>query len=276
MDTYQKKSATLIPTDPSSVMVIRTITPLLSTLSVPFARYGRFKVGGRATIVKLKTSSLAVFSPVSLTPDVQSHLTALGNQVRYLICPDAEHHIFLTQWAKEYPQAHIIGPEALVTKRAADPSTSAEKFSTVFNKTNKKEIKVTEEFDAEFEYEYIDAHPNKELVFFHKPSKTLIEADLMFNLPATEQYSKTGESASTGLATKFFVALMGTSGDAKWQKRFLWSLASKGDRNEFNEAAQRIDGWDFDKIVPCHGDVIEQDAKGIFRKVFEWHLNGKK
>ncbi len=133
-------------------------------------------------------------------------------------------------------------------------------------------MKVDPEFDREFDYEYVGAHANKELVFCHKPDKTLIEADMMFNLPATEQFSRTGQDASSGFLTKLFIGLQSTVGTATWQKRFLWYAASSRDRASFNQSAKMIAQWDFDRIVPCHGDVIEKGGKGIFKKVFEWHL----
>ena len=40
----------LAPSDPSKVMVIRQVTPNITTLSLPFARFGIFKVGGRGSI----------------------------------------------------------------------------------------------------------------------------------------------------------------------------------------------------------------------------------
>jgi hypothetical protein len=40
----------LVPQNPEGVMVIREITPNVTTLSVPFLRFGRIKFGGRATI----------------------------------------------------------------------------------------------------------------------------------------------------------------------------------------------------------------------------------
>jgi hypothetical protein len=40
----------LVPSNPSAVMVIRDITPNITTLSVPFARLGLIRVGGRGTI----------------------------------------------------------------------------------------------------------------------------------------------------------------------------------------------------------------------------------
>lgn len=131
-----------------------------------------------------------------------------------------------------------------------------------------------EEFDREFEYEFVDAHPNKELVFFHKASKTLIEADLLFNLPATEQYSRSGIDATTGWATKLFNGIQNTRGDAVWQKRMLWYVFSKGDREGFNRSMRRINGWGFENLVPAHGDCVVGDGKGVFEKVMAWHLEG--
>lgn len=40
----------LVPANPAAVMVIRDITPNITTLSVPFMRFGVFEIGGRCTI----------------------------------------------------------------------------------------------------------------------------------------------------------------------------------------------------------------------------------
>jgi hypothetical protein len=40
----------LVPSNPSEVMVIRDVTPNITTLSVPFRRFGLLRIGGRATI----------------------------------------------------------------------------------------------------------------------------------------------------------------------------------------------------------------------------------
>jgi hypothetical protein len=223
--------------------------------------------------VKLNSGALAVFSPVALTPTVRKTLGA--SPVSYLIAPDLEHHIFLSAWSTAFPSAHIIGPEGLAEKRATqnktDKSVTVVPISTIFTAKNKTEIKVGGEFDEEFEYEYIE-----ELVFFHKRSKTLIEADLMFNLPAREQYSKTGVDPTTGWATRLFAGLQNTQGEAKWQKRLLWYAISSGDRPGFNKSIQRINSWGFENVVPCHGDSFVGDGKSVFEKVFGWHLEGKK
>jgi hypothetical protein len=122
----------------------------------------------------------------------------------------------------------------------------------------------------------VPSHINKELVFHHKPTRTLIQADLMFNLPATEQFSRTGVAANAGILTKIFGALQSTKGSAVWQKRLVWYGTSSSDRTGFNRSVERINKWGFERIIPCHGDVIEGNGKTVFEKVFGWHLEAAK
>lgn len=52
-------SSKLVPSDPAKVMVIRDVVPrVITTLSVPFWRFGRIKVGGRGTIGKSSQPTL--------------------------------------------------------------------------------------------------------------------------------------------------------------------------------------------------------------------------
>lgn len=59
-------------------------------------------------------------------------------------------------------------------------------------------------------------------------------------------------------------------------KRFLWYAMSKADRPSFNKSVAKISTWDFDRIIPCHGDVIETGGKGIYDTVMAWHLAAAK
>lgn len=222
-----------------------------------------------------------MFSPVALTPDVKAKVAEMGGKLEYIVATDIEHHIFVSDWKQEYPDAHILGPEGLPEKRAKvhdDERIGKEAFHTVFTTADKGKQTVTPEFDADFTHEFVDAHPNKELVFLYRPDRVLIQADMLFNLPAVEQYSRVPEEAKpkNGLLNKFFTSMNSTAGDAMGIKRFLWYAISSKDRDGFNKSVQRINEWDFVTIVPCHGETMEGNGKEIFEKVFEWHLKGTK
>lgn len=294
-------SSKLIPSDPDHVMVIRNVTPNIATFSVPFSRFGKVKIGGRGTlgtnvpisilftnlhmklthsIVKLTSGGLAVFSPVALTKATQAKVIEMGGDVRYIVALDYEHHIFISEWAKEYPTAKIIGPEGLPEKRAKqtdDPKIGNEQFAVVLNKETKRETRIDPEFDTDFDYEYVDGHANLEIVFCYKPERVLIQADLLFNLPPTEQYSKVPEAElpDDGAVGKLFACVQNPRGDTKWLQRFNWYLLAKN-RDSFNDSMAVIAQWDFTTMIPCHGDVLEGDGKEVFMKVFDWHIQGGK
>lgn len=261
-------------------MTIRNLASNILICSSPFKRFGRIKVGGRGTIVKLSNDSLAVFSPVALTDVVKQQMQEkLGStNIKYIVGLDTEHHIFLESWHKTWPEAKVIAPETLPAYRDKQNygKIKEDKWLLMKKADKSKGLSVDEAFDKEFDIEFVDAHANKELVFNHRPTRTLIEADLMFNLPATEQFSKSGESPTTGLLTRLFNAINNTQGTPTWQRRIIWYGISAGDRTGFNESVSRIAKWDFERIVPCHGDVIEQNGNGIFQKVMQWHLDAAK
>ena len=225
----------------------------------------------------MESGSMAVFSPVTLTPEVRDTIEALDGTVKYIAALDIEHHMHLTPWKEAFPDAEIIAPEGLWEKRQSNPDAyKDEKFEHIITKENSRHKKISDEFDAEFEMEYVYGHPSRELVFVHKPSRTLIEADLLFNLPAREQYSKTPDGPS-GILTKIANTFMSATPPATLHKRFAWYILATADKQAFIRSISRIDQWDFNRLIPCHGDVVESGAKGVFRTVMEWFIDaGKK
>lgn len=270
----------LIPSDPEKVMVIRKVNESTITCSTPFFHAGLFPIGGRGTTIRLSSGALAVFSPVALTEDVriqmQKHLGS--TDVRYIVALDQEHHIFLASWHNAWPEAKVFGPETLPALRKEQGYEPIDQSCWYpFRKTDKAGgLFVDDAFDQEFEMAYVDGHINKELVFHHKPTRTLIEADLLFNLPPLEQWSRTGRLPTDGYWGKLVTAINNTRGEAKWQKRLIWYYTSSADRRSYNRSVKGIADWDFDRIIPCHGDVIETGGKEVFRKVLAWHLEAAK
>lgn len=283
-------SSKLIPASPEEVMVIRHVTPNIVTCSVPFSRFGVVRVGGRGTIVKMSDGGLAVFSPVALTQAVKDKVLELSGgsggqqpRVAYIIAGDIEHHIFLSEWKREYPAAKVIGPAGLPEKRAkvtGDEKITPIDFHAVLDEASHDGKAVLDPaFLADFDVEYVGAHANKEIVLCYRPDRVLIEADLFFNLPCVEQYSRVPgghEKMVPGIVNRFFQSFQSTEGEATGNKRFQWYVLSAGNREKYNESIRRIHQWDFDTVIPCHGETIEKDGKHVFNKVFEWHLQGSK
>jgi len=260
--------------DPST-LVIRDVTPGITTFSIPYS-LGPIKAGGRGTIVRLPSGNLVVFSPTPLTPATLEKLASLGGQVSYIVTLNFEHHLNISAWSAEFPAAVVIGVDGLPEKREKHEATKGVRFGHVFTAANKRTLSISPEFDAAFYYEFVDAAQNKDLVFVHKSSGTLIAADILFNLPATEQYSKTEQDPRAGLLGKAASKVFNAEGmSLNWQKRNLWYVVASKDRAGFGESARRILAWEFDRIIPCHGDTIETGGKKVLKEVTRWFLEGK-
>lgn len=220
---------------------------------------------------------------MALTDEVRSVVRDMGT-VKYIVAPDMLHHIFVTEWHKEFPDARVVAPEGLKEKREKSGDNSV-RFDNLIKagqqqrldksvdaKPDAQTLSVDSEFDAEFDVEYVHAHSNKELVLNYKRERTLIQADLFFTLPAIEQYAKSPENPHAGFVTKLMNGMMGTTGSAlTWQRRVIWYGIAEN-RKEFRESMKRIYAWDFDRVIPCHGDVVEKGGKGVFRGIMQWFL----
>lgn len=96
-----------------------------------------------------------------------------------------------------------------------------------------------------------------EVVFVHKPSRSLIVTDLSFNMTAV-----------SGFGAWFILSLFGT-----YKKFGVSSLFLKGikDRSAFQSSIENLFAHDFDNIVVSHGELIRGGGKGILRQALMRH-----
>ena len=36
--------------------------------------------------------------------------------------------------------------------------------------------------------------------------------------------------------------------------------------------ARIVSGWDFDRLIPCHGEVVETGGKKLWNDAYAWYL----
>lgn len=266
----KQATSKLFPGNPSSVMVIRQVSPNITTFSVPFSRFGLAAIGGRGTLARLQSGNLAIFSPVQLSDEVKKKVTEMGGQLSYIIAPDLEHHLHITAWKEAYPSARILAPGGLREKRQKQGNEDIP-FDYIFTHKNKTVIELPSDLTETFDVEFFDGHASREIVLYHKADRTVIQADLLFNLPAKEQYSLHTGNDLNNIWSRIFAIVMRTEpGSEKMQQRLMWYAAAKN-KQSYAESAKRVAGWDIQRIIPCHGDVME-NGNEVFKRMFAWHL----
>jgi hypothetical protein len=200
-----------------------------------------------------------------LTDAVKRELNKRGNKVRYLVImnkgPRANHG----NWRIEYPNAQVIAPEGFVSEQDIHHRLTEE---------NCGNIAISNEFDADIDIVLVHAHPRREVAFLHKPSRTMIVGNLIFNLPAQEQYDPAEGFRKAAILSRGLTPVLSASGRALGMRMlYLWyHMATRARRRAFKASVASIDAWDFDTIIPYHGEVITDVGKEAFRTIFKGYL----
>jgi hypothetical protein len=100
----------------------------------------------------------------------------------------------------------------------------------------------------------------QEHVFLHEGSRSLVVGDLMFNIHECRSFWM-----------RLVLRLGGT-----WKKvgqSLEWRRLVK-DRAAAARSAADVLGWDFERVVVAHGDVIENDAREQARRALAWMTKG--
>lgn len=124
--------------------------------------------------------------------------------------------------------------------------------------------KQTYGFEPDISLHNVPAHRNDELIAIHHPSGTMLEADILFNLPPTEQYSRAGGVPA------WYRYLM-CSGASMSPGGYLHQHLASGlfqDQEAARQQLKPIFEAKWDRIVPCHGEVIMSGGRKMWDEVW--------
>ncbi|KAM5531372.1 hypothetical protein V8D89_014965 [Ganoderma adspersum] len=237
--------------------VIRELSKDVWIFSCPFSVMNIFPVGGRSTAIKLLNGDVWVLASTPLNESTKAKLREMG-PVKWIIGADMFHHMFLADFKKEYPDAKVIAVDAAKMKKEVagaglkfDGAWGADPLNTKYG------------FEDDLTLcSYFTGFLNKDVAFLHKDSKTLIQTDLL-NFSAREQYPLAG-------GTPFFS--WSSWNPFSWMNsKTVWWLGQ--DKVAMRRDVKTVAEWDFDRIIPCHGDVIETGGKKAWMEAYRDFLD---
>jgi hypothetical protein len=196
----------------------------------------------RTTVIRLGDGSLILHSPGPLGPERRAELDALG-RVSFLVIPWA-HGRYAAEAAHAYPAASLV----------AAPAPSSRRRALAFQ--GSIDDRAPDAWGGQVETHLVRGFRLNEVVLFHRASRSLVIADLCFHV-----------QRSASRATRAFCRANGV-----W-RRFgpsrLIRLLAVSDRAAFRSSLETICAWDFERIVPGHGDVLQQGGPAALRAA--WH-----
>ena len=215
-------------------------------------RFIGLEVGTRMTVIRLSNGELVLISPIDLDESHRPHLDALGT-VRHIIAPNLFHHLFVDKVQTLYPDATVWGVDGLAEKR---PDL---KLDALVNQPGS--------FSNELDYlpfiGFASILPQgivqaNETVFFHRSSRTLILTDTAYNFDQT-----------SSIVIQLAARVLG--GYNKLQPSRLEKLGTR-DKAQVADSVRKVLAWDFDRVIPAHGSIVETDGKAAFQSGYEWFL----
>lgn len=253
----------------------RKLTDNIVVAQSGFKRADKVNFGARMALFNYN-GSIVVWSAIPHNEDVVEALKLVSGQasgfnVSHLIVPDKEHTLAAQSFKECYPQMKIIAMEGvemgvnvpvdhLITSKYAHKVLGTEALS---------EIGITDPVIlSNFEFVYLPKHANKELVMFEKKTKTLFEADLLFNIrddqPIEQFEGNPKPFTGWSYVSKFL------NPDSKVGRVIFRKITNE---TKSAQGLKAVYSWDFDRLVMCHGNILETGGKEAFYRVFKGVLN---
>lgn len=213
-------------------------------------RFLGIEIGARMAVVRLPGSKLLLHSPIAASAELVREVEALG-PVAYLVAPNRFHHLFVSDWQEAFPEASLYVAPGLETKRPDLEITG------VLGEA--PEPGWADPIDQVLVHGFPFAN---EVVFFHRPSATLLLTDLAFNIgpsapPLTRLAFRAGRAygrLSPTLIERILVR----------------------DRPAFRRSLTRILEWPFERVVVTHGQVLEKGGREALARGYSWVLGGER
>ncbi|HWP65200.1 MAG TPA: DUF4336 domain-containing protein [Candidatus Limnocylindria bacterium] len=203
------------------------------------------EIGCRMTVVRLGGGKLLLHSPIRLTPALRRRLDALG-PVRYVLAPNRDHHLFVAAYRAAYPQARLV----------AAPGVAAAARDVRFDLELAYPAAVGG-WDETVTQHYFRSSPTlQEIVLHHRATRTLIAADLAFNI-------QTANGFVSGLLLRLNDSYK-TFGPSRVCRRYITAPdLARADVDALLALAP-------ERIVVSHGEILHAGGTAALRRAYAW------
>lgn len=233
------------------MLFLAEIAPNLWTATQSM-RFLGLEVGCRMTVVRLPNDDLVLISPLPLKPSDRARFAALGH-VNHLIAPNRFHHLYFGTAQALYPRAQAWGVEGLALKR---PDL---RFDGTLDRSG--------DFAGVLHYlpfrGFASITPKgiqtlHETVFWHQPSNTLILTDIAFNFDDTFPFR-----------SRLAAQVLGSYQTLRPSRLEKWGSF---DKEAVEQSIRQVLNWEFDRVIPGHGSIVETHGKTQLQAGYEWLL----
>ncbi len=211
--------------------------------------YG-FPYPTRSAIARLAGGCLWVWSPVRLDNELRGEVDELGS-VAHLVSPNKLHHLYLAEWKAAWAEAQLWGPESTIRRRRDLAFAEPLKDSP------------PTEWGPDFDQAWFrGSRMMDEVVFFHRPSRTALIADLV------QAFDERFLRENWSWWKRPLARLGGIAAANPGAPRDLRSSFS--DRAPARVARDKVLGWNCERAIIAHGEWPRSGGQDFLERAFAW------
>ncbi|TAJ86578.1 DUF4336 domain-containing protein [Reyranella sp.] len=235
---------------------LKPVAPDLWIVDGPIIHFGvlpgfKMPFPTRMTVIRVG-GDLFIHSPTPLLPTLQAEIEAAG-RVRWIVGPNRIHYWWIPEWKTAF-----TGAEVWLAPRIEEQAKGhiAPGFLTLDREAGYP-------WDETIATLPVGGSFMTEVVFFHRPTRTLVLADLIENF----------ESHKVGsLALRWLTKLGGVAAPDGQTPRDLRATFAKR-RPEMKAAVEKMIAWNPDRMIIAHGRWFETAGTSELRRSFRWLLD---
>jgi len=212
----------------------------------PTVSFFGFPYPTRMAVARLSDGDVWVWSPIALTRELADDVRSIG-PVRYIVSPNKLHHLFLQEWADQWPDARLYAPPGLAHKKAA-----LHFYAELVDQTGPP-------WEADIDQViFRGSFAMTEVVFFHRSSRTAIVGDLI------QRFSESKTSGWQGVVMRLG-GLVGEHGSTPpdWRASFVR-------RRPARAALQKVLELNPERLLIAHGSCAQTGAAEIIKTALSW------
>lgn len=213
----------------------------VSTEPVQFLR---MRLTATMAVFRLNDNELLLYSPVAITRNRRAAIEGLG-AVAHLYAPNLFHHTWVGEWASAFPSARVHAPARLANKR---PDLRIDRVHS--SSPEPAFANIVDELP-------IDGFRLDECALFHRPSRTLVVADLLHNVGRPQHRW-----------TKLYTRTMGFYDRIALSRVIRWT--GFRDKVAGRRSLDRLLQLPFDRLIVGHGKPITVGARAALSAAYSW------
>jgi hypothetical protein len=219
----------------------------------PAIRFGppllRMLFSTRMTIMRIG-GDLLIHSPTRLAPDLKREVESIGHP-RWIVGPNRIHYWWIPDWHVAFPEAEVY-----LAPRIREQAGSRIDFACHALDRDRGYP-----WDEDVATLPVEGSYMTEVVFFHRPSLTLVLTDLIENFEPRKMRS---------WLMRALTKLGGAQDPDGAMPRDM--RASYRDKARLTTAVEIMIGWNPERIILAHGRWYDRNGAEELRRAFRWLL----